>query len=86
MHFFGLTFPLMATSLGLTLITQESVRRAARYAEMLRKLKDLHLHLVACNTWDALDRVATEVEEELLQELVEWRSFIRFTRDVARRG
>jgi hypothetical protein len=53
---------------------------------MLHELKDLHLRLLACNTWDALDRIATEVEDQLLQELVEWRSFIRFTRDIARRG
>jgi hypothetical protein len=84
LHFFELTLPLMATAMGVTLITQEAVRRSIRYDEMLHELRRLRHQLNAVRTWDALARVATEIEEELLQELVEWRSFVRFTRDVVR--
>lgn len=80
------TLPLFTTALGLTLITEEAARRAARYAEMTDVLLHLQRRLRASATWDALARIVTEVEEELLQELVEWRSFVRFTRDVAQHG
>ena len=86
LQFFALTFPLLTTAIGLTLITQEAVRRAARYDEMLQSLKQLQKRLLACGTWAALIHIAAEVEEELLQELIEWRSFVRFTRDVAHHG
>jgi hypothetical protein len=85
-EFLASILPLITTALGLTLITQEAARRAARYAEMKGTLVALQQRLLASNTWDALARIATEVEEELLQELVEWRSFVRFTRDIAHLG
>ena len=85
-HLLSLILPLMATAMGLTLITEEAVRRAARYEEMLSELRQLQTRLLASRTWDAVARVVTDIEEELLQELVEWRSFIRFTRDVVHPG
>jgi hypothetical protein len=33
----------------------------------------------ACRTWNALANLATTVEDELLQELLEWQSFVRHT-------
>jgi hypothetical protein len=86
LEFLALTLPLMTTALGLTLISQEAERRSMRYAEMKQTMQRLNRQLLASNTWDALARVATEVEEELFQELVEWQSFIRFTRDLAHHG
>ena len=83
MEFFGVTLPLVSTSLGVLIITLEAARRAARYTEMLDELRALQRRLLASYTWDALARVVTDIEAELIEELVEWRSFIRFTRDVA---
>ena len=83
LEFLSLTLPLLSTSLGVLMITLEVSRRVARYTEMLAELYALQRRLMASNTWGAIARVASEVEEELLQEVVEWRSFVRFTRDIA---
>lgn len=80
------TLPLLTTALGLTLITEESSRRASRCTEMIDALVHLQRRLLASATWDSLARIVTEVEEELLQEVIEWRSFVRFTRDIAHHG
>jgi hypothetical protein len=71
--------PLAASALGLLLITDESARRDDRYAEMVATLQDLLLRVRAAPTWESLNRATMVVEEELSQELLEWRAFVRHT-------
>jgi len=61
------------------MVTQEASRRVTRYDQMKSAMERLKLIVEAAPTWEALARAATEVEEELLQELVEWESFVRNT-------
>jgi hypothetical protein len=70
---------LITASAGVLLITQDASRRATRYAEMKSTLEALKPIVAAAPTREALARAATQVEDELLQELVEWASYVRHT-------
>jgi uncharacterized membrane protein YbaN (DUF454 family) len=78
-EFFGFILPLFTTALGILLITDETSRRVTRYKEMIQAMEYFVPRIKACRTWDSLARLATELEEELLQEVLEWRSFVRHT-------
>jgi hypothetical protein len=75
----GLLLPLVAAGLGSLILSQGYARRAERYAESAAVLRDLEPKLNAVRTWDGLARVADQVEDALLQELLEWHVFTRFT-------
>ena len=81
-HFFeflGIVLPLGATAASFLMVSEESSRRVSRYGQMKAALEHLRPIVATAPTWDALARAATEVEEELLQELVEWQSFVKHT-------
>jgi hypothetical protein len=75
----GILLPLIAAAAGVLLITQEASRRSTRYEQMKAALEQLRTTVAAAPTWEALARAATQVEEELLQELVEWESYVHYT-------
>jgi hypothetical protein len=79
LEFFAITLPLAATACGLLLVTEESTRRSVRYGEMVESLTVLQVHLDASPTWQSLARVAAGIEETLMQEVLEWRAFVRHT-------
>jgi hypothetical protein len=74
----SLLFPLVSTASFVLIVTQDYSRRAVRYTEMCSMLEEARKGLRQANTWNSLTRIATETEEKLLQELVEWYSFRRF--------
>jgi hypothetical protein len=76
--YLSLLLPLFSTAFFLLIVTQDYSRRAVRYAEMASILKDAKKRLEEVKTWNSLARIATETEEELLQEVVEWHSFRQF--------
>ncbi len=76
--YLSLLLPLASTAFFLLIVTQDYSRRAVRYAEMLSTLQDARKRLEAVKTWNGLARIATETEEDLLQEVVEWHSFRKF--------
>ena len=78
-EFLGIVLPLGTSAAGFLMVTQEASRRVTRYDQMKSAMERLKLIVEAAPTWEALARAATEVEEELLQELVEWESFVRNT-------
>ena len=78
-EFFAIGLPLGTTALGILVITDESSRRVIRYKEMITALEYFEIRIKACRTWDSLACLATNVEEELLQEILEWQSFVRHT-------
>ena len=80
--FVAVSLPLVTTAVVLMVITDESSRRYIRYGEMVMMLEHYEPLLLASVTWDSLARIATGVEAELLQELVEWRSFVRHTEEL----
>ena len=74
----SLVLPLVSAALLSLVLTQEHSRRASRYREMVGLLEDAARRLSAARTWTGLARVATETEEALLNEAVEWQAFRRF--------
>ena len=76
--YLSLLLPLASTAFFLLIVTQDYSRRASRYAEMVSMLKDAKIRLEEVKTWNSLARIATETEEKLLQEIVEWHSFRQF--------
>ena len=74
----SLVLPLVSAALLSLVLTQEHSRRASRYREMAAVLEDAGRRLSAARTWTGVVRVATETEEALLHEAVEWQSFRRF--------
>lgn len=75
----GIVMPLCATAFTFMMVSSDATRRVRRYEQMLATLKRLFPRLKAAPTWDALARAVTEMEEELLQEFVEWQSFVHYT-------
>jgi hypothetical protein len=75
----GIVMPLCATAFTFMMVSSDATRRVRRYEQMLATLKRLFPKLKAAPTWDALSRAVTEIEEELLQEIVEWQSFVHYT-------
>jgi hypothetical protein len=82
LEFLAIVLPLVASACGVLLVTDDASRREIRYAEMTRTLRVLLARLEASRTWESLARVATSIEAELLQEVVEWRTFARHTEHV----
>jgi hypothetical protein len=76
--FLSLLLPLASAGIFSVISTHDYSRRAIRYGEMASLLENAAKRLKMVRTWNSLARVATEVEEELLQEIVEWHSFRRF--------
>jgi hypothetical protein len=74
----SLLLPLASAAIFSLMITQDYSRRAVRYGEMASMLEDAAKRLKTVRTWNSLARIATETEEELLQEVVEWHSFRQF--------
>jgi hypothetical protein len=71
--------PLVTAAVGTIILTNELARRAVRYEEMVLGLTAQLRHVRAAPTWETLARVATQVEEELLLEAMEWQAFTRVT-------
>lgn len=74
----SLLLPLVSAALLSLVLIQEHSRRASRYREMTGLLEDAARRLAAARTWTGLARVASETEEALLNEAVEWQAFRRF--------
>ena len=76
--YLSLLLPLASAAIFSLMITQDYSRRAVRYGEMAAMLEDAARRLKMVRTWNGLARIATETEEKLLQEVVEWHSFRQF--------
>jgi hypothetical protein len=74
----SLMLPLVSAALFSLILTQEYSRRASRYREMVSTLEEAAQQLKAVRTWNGLTRIATDTEEQLLNEAAEWHSFRRF--------
>ena len=76
--YLSLVLPLISAAFFSLVITQDYSRRAGRYGEMAAMLENAAKRLKMVQTWNGLARIAAETEEELMQEIIEWRSFRQF--------
>jgi hypothetical protein len=74
----SLVLPLVSAALLSLVLTQEFSRRASRYQEMVDVLEAAERRIRAVRIWPGLTEAATETEEALLNEAVEWQMFRRF--------
>jgi hypothetical protein len=78
-EFLSIVLPLATSAAGVLMVTQETSRRVERYEVMKETLERLKPLVEAAPTRESLARAVTKVEEELLQELVEWSAFLQHT-------
>jgi hypothetical protein len=78
LKYLSMLLPLLGAACFSLMITQDYSRRAMRYDEMVLMLEEVAKRLALVKTWNSLMRVATETEEQLLQEVVEWHTFRQF--------
>jgi hypothetical protein len=78
---FSLILPLVSAALFSLILTQEYSRRASRNGEMVLMLQAAAQQLKAIRTWNGLVRLASDTEEQLVHEAVEWQLFRRFASD-----
>jgi hypothetical protein len=78
LHVSSLVLPLFSAAFFSLIVTREYSRRAERYREMVELLDEAARRLALVRTWNGLARIAAQVEEELVQEIVEWHSYTRF--------
>ncbi len=81
-EFFAAVLPLAVTAANVLMINQEASRRSRVYGRMGQDLARARTAVAAAPTWDALERAVTDAEELLLQELIEWQSFVENTEHV----
>jgi hypothetical protein len=76
-----LLLPLGSAAILSLLVAQDYVRRSTRYREMRVELEQAAGRLSVARTWSGFTRIAMETERLLLQEVLEWHSISRFTRE-----
>jgi hypothetical protein len=74
----SLLLPLLNAAFLSVVVSQEYSRRFIRYREMAENLRDIKRRLRAVKTWSSLFRVIMETEDCLLEEVIEWHSYVRF--------
>jgi len=77
-HKFAVWLPLVNAALLSIVVSQEHSRRRVLYDEMLKKLESAAKKLEFVRTWPSLFRIVMETENQLLGEVIEWHSYVRF--------
>jgi hypothetical protein len=77
----SLLLPLVNAAALALIIAMEYSRRVVRYEQMAVKLRRVAQQIRYVKTWPALFRLAVETEDELLAEVMEWHSYLRFAGD-----
>jgi hypothetical protein len=76
--------PIMAPALASWILAWDAIetlaRRKARYREMQELLRRELADLVQAKTWEALTAVVEQTEKLLLSEVLEWYSFIKYSK------
>lgn len=75
----SLCLPLVAAALLSAVTSLDMDRRAARYGELEKALREANTRLQARVTWEGLNTVVIEVERMLLLEIWEWYSVSRYS-------
>jgi len=77
-HKFAVWLPLVNAAVLSIVVSQEHARRRVLYEEMIVKLQIAAKRLEVVRTWPSLFRIVMETENQLLGEVIEWHSFVRF--------
>ena len=70
----SLLLPLLNAALLACVVAHDLARRVSRYREMAHLLRLLERRLAHARSWGGLERLVTEVEGVLMQEVLQWHS------------
>jgi len=75
--------PIMAPALASWVIAWQAIesvsRKRARCVEMGRLMHQALVDLIHCHSWDAVQDVVKKAERQLLAEVLEWHSFVKYS-------
>ncbi len=82
LNFFFVIVPIVAPIFASWIVSWQAIesvgRRKARFAEMERLTGQALVDLVHCHSWEAVHHVVKKTERTLLNEVLEWYSFVKY--------
>jgi hypothetical protein len=83
LNYLFIMLPAMAPAIASWIISWQALesvgRKKARFMEMEKLMHQSLVDLVHAHTWEAVQHVVKKAERQLLREVLEWHSFLRFT-------
>ena len=83
LNFFIIMIPVIAPALASWIIAWQAIesvsRKQARFVEMERLMHQALVDLIHCHSWEAVQHVVKRAERQLLGEVLEWYSFVKYT-------
>jgi hypothetical protein len=83
MNFIFVMVPIVAPALASWIIAWQAIesvsRKQARFVEMERLMHQALVDLIHCHSWEAVQHVVKKSERQLLTEVLEWYSFVKYS-------
>jgi len=83
MSFIMIMVPVVAPALASWIIAWQAIesvsRKRARFVEMQRLMHQALVDLIHCHSWEAVQHVVKRAERQLLSEVLEWYSFVKYS-------
>jgi hypothetical protein len=83
MNFIFVFVPIVAPALASWIIAWQAIesvsRKQARFVEMERLMHQALVDLIHCHSWEAVQYVVKKAERQLLTEVLEWYSFVKYS-------
>jgi hypothetical protein len=83
MGFLFVFVPIVAPALASWIIAWQAIesvsRKQARFVEMQRLMHQALVDLIHCHSWEAVHHVVKKAERQLLTEVLEWYSFVKYS-------
>jgi hypothetical protein len=83
MNFVFIFVPIVAPALASWIIAWQAIesvsRKKARFVEMERLMHQALVDLIHCHSWEAVQHVVKRAERQLLAEVLEWYSFVKYS-------
>jgi hypothetical protein len=82
-NFFIVIIPIAAPALASWIVALQAIeavsRKKARFLEMERLMHQALIDLVHCRSWESVHVVVQRAERQLLGEVLEWQSFVKYS-------
>ena len=82
-NFIFVFVPIVAPALASWIIAWQAIesvsRKQARFVEMQRLMHQALVDLIHCHSWEAVQHVVKKAERQLLTEVLEWYSFVKYS-------
>jgi hypothetical protein len=82
-NFVFVFIPIVAPALASWIVAWQAIesvsRKKARFVEMGRLMHQALIDLIHCHSWEAVQHVVKKTEKQLLNEVLEWYSFVKYS-------